>query len=146
MIDIAIYILSTIGSIFILLASIGIFRMPDFYMRLSVTIKASTFGIGFILLAVALFFNEFSVTTKVMAILFFLIITAPVSGHLIGKTAYRLGIKLWDKSIHDDLKDYVDATDISNKKKQKKTESLSSKNKNDEDDENNENENYFSQN
>lgn len=89
------------------MASIGILRMPDFYLRLSVTIKASTFGIGFILLAVALYFNEFSVTTKVMAILFFLIITAPVSGHLIGKTAYSLGVKLWDKSVHDDLKDVI---------------------------------------
>lgn len=81
--------------------------MPDFYLRLSVTIKAGTFGIGFLLLSAALYFNEFSVTTKVMAILFFLIITAPVSGHMIGKTAYKMGIKLWDKSIHDDLKEYI---------------------------------------
>jgi len=108
MTDIIILLLSTIGSIFIFLAALGIFRMPDFYLRLSVTIKAGTFGIGFILLSAALFFNEFSVTSKVMAILFFLIITAPVSGHLIGKTAYRLGIKLWSKSIHDDLKSYIE--------------------------------------
>lgn len=106
MTDISIIILSTIGSIFIFLAALGIIRMPDFYLRLSVTIKAGTFGIGFLLLSAALFFNEFSVTSKVMAILFFLIITAPVSGHLIGKTAYKMGIKLWDKSIHDDLKEY----------------------------------------
>lgn len=103
----AIIILSTIGSIFIFLAALGIVRMPDFYLRLSVTIKAGTFGIGFLLLSAALYFNEFSVTTKVMAILFFLIITAPVSGHMIGKTAYKMGIKLWDKSIHDDLKEYI---------------------------------------
>jgi len=79
--------------------------MPDFYSRLSVTVKAATVGIGFILGAVALHFSDFSVTTKVFAIIFFLFITSPVGAYLITRTAYMSGTKLWDKTLFDDLKD-----------------------------------------
>ena len=105
MTDILIMILSTLGAIFILIASIGIFRMPDFYTRLSITIKAATLGIGCILGAAAIHFAEFSITTKVFAIVFFLFITSPVAAFLIARTAYMTGIKLWNKSVIDELKD-----------------------------------------
>lgn len=103
--DIFIMIFSTLGALFILIASMGIYRMPDFYSRLSVTVKAATVGIGFILGAVALHFSDFSVTTKVFAIIFFLFITSPVGAYLITRTAYMNGTKLWDKTLFDDLKD-----------------------------------------
>lgn len=103
--DILIMILSTLGAIFILVASIGEFKMPDFYSRLSVTIKAATLGIGCILVAAVLYFSDFSVTTKAIAIMFFLLITSPVAGFLISKVAYMTGTKLWKYSIMDELKD-----------------------------------------
>ncbi|WP_010251416.1 monovalent cation/H(+) antiporter subunit G [Myroides injenensis] len=103
MIDILIMILSTIGAMFILIASIGIVRMPDFYTRLSITIKAATLGIGCILAAAAIHFAEFSITTKVLVIIFFLFITSPVAAFLIARTSYIIGIKLWDKSVVDEL-------------------------------------------
>src|SRR5690606_3553997 len=103
--DIFIMIFSTLGALFILIASMGIYRMPDFYSRLSVTVKAATVGIGFILGAVALHFADFSVTTKVFAIIFFLFITSPVAAFLITRTAYMNGTKLWIKTLFDDLKD-----------------------------------------
>ncbi|WP_413511401.1 monovalent cation/H(+) antiporter subunit G [Myroides odoratus] len=105
MTDLLIMILSTLGAIFILIASIGIFRLPDFYTRLSITIKAATLGIGCILGAAAIHFSEFSITTKVFAIIFFLFITSPVAAFLIARTAYMTGIKLWNKSVIDELKD-----------------------------------------
>lgn len=105
MTDLLIMILSTLGAIFILISSIGIFRLPDFYTRLSITIKAATLGIGCILGAAAIHFSEFSITTKVFAIVFFLFITSPVAAFLIARTAYMTGIKLWNKSVIDELKD-----------------------------------------
>lgn len=105
MTDLLILILSTLGAIFILIASIGILRMPDFYTRLSITIKAATLGLGCILGAAAIFFNEFSVTTKAFAIVFFLFITSPVAGFLIARTSYNIGVKLWHRSVLDELKD-----------------------------------------
>ncbi|HUH24987.1 MAG TPA: monovalent cation/H(+) antiporter subunit G [Flavobacterium sp.] len=109
MTDLLIIILSTLGAIFILIASFGIYKMPDFYARLSVTIKAATLGIGCILIAASLYFSEFSVTTKAFAIILFLILTSPVAGFLIGKVAYITGTKLWKHSIIDEMKNDPDS-------------------------------------
>lgn len=103
MTDIVIMILSAIGAIFILLASIGLVRMPDIYLRISVTTKAATLGVGLILVSAGIFFNEASLISRVIAIICFLLLTAPVAAHMIGRTAYYTGTKLWDKSIIDDL-------------------------------------------
>jgi multicomponent Na+:H+ antiporter subunit G len=106
--DLLIVLLGMIGSIAILIAAIGILRMPDFYLRLSVTIKAATLGIGLLLAAAALFFGEISVTTKVVAITFFLVLTAPVAAHMIGRASYFIGTPLWKGSVLDELKDKYD--------------------------------------
>jgi len=108
MANILIIILSTIGAAFILLAAIGIVRMPDFYLRVSVTTKAATLGIGLILIAAAIFFNEVSVSSRVIAIIVFLLLTAPVAAHMIGRTSYFIGTKLWDKSVMNELQDQYD--------------------------------------
>ncbi|MEO9077574.1 MAG: monovalent cation/H(+) antiporter subunit G [Gelidibacter sp.] len=95
--------LATFGSIFVLLAAVGLIRMPDTYLRISVTTKAATLGIGLLLLAAAIHFNNLSTTARVLAIVFFVILTAPVGAHLIGRASYFIGVKLWDKSVMDDL-------------------------------------------
>jgi len=101
--DILIMIFSGLGVIFILIASVGIVRMPDFFLRLSVTVKATTLGVGFILLSMVIFFGELSVATKALAIVLFLLITSPVGAQLIGRVSYFTGMKLWKKSVLDEL-------------------------------------------
>jgi len=118
--DIIIMVLCTLGAIFILIASLGIYRMPDFYTRLSVTVKASTMGVGFILIAAMIYFHDFSVTTKIISIIFFLYITSPVAAFMISKTAYKRGIELWEDSVIDELKD-TDFMEEIHKKNHKKT-------------------------
>src|SRR5690606_33698820 len=103
MIDLLIKILCTLGAVFIFIAALGIVRMPDFYTRLSVTVKAGTIGVGCILCATALYFYDFSVTTKVFAIIFFILITSPVSAYMISRSAYASGVKLWKNSVIDEL-------------------------------------------
>jgi multicomponent Na+:H+ antiporter subunit G len=104
MIDIIIGLLCTIGALAILVAAIGILRMPDFYLRLSVTVKAATLGGGLLLLSAAFYFpEEVSVTTKALAIIFFLILTAPVAAHLIARSAYFIGTTQWKGTVRDDL-------------------------------------------
>lgn len=108
MIDILIMIVSTVGALVVLIAAIGIVRMPDFYLRLSVTVKAATLGVGLLLLSAAIYFATLPVATKVFAITFFLILTAPVAGHMIGRAAYVTGTKLWKSSVVDDLEGKYD--------------------------------------
>lgn len=115
--EIAIMIVTGLGSVFVLLAAIGIVRMPDLFLRISVTTKAATLGIGLILSGAAIFFADISVTTRVLAIIFFLLLTAPVAAHMIGRASYFIGTNLWEKSVIDELKD----------KYNRKTHELSSK-------------------
>lgn len=108
MTDFLMMFFSGLGSIFILIASIGIVRMPDFFLRLSVTVKATTLGVGFILLSSVVFFGELPVATKALAIVFFLFLTSPVGAQLIGRVAYFSGTKLWKNSVLDELREKFD--------------------------------------
>jgi len=78
--------------------------MPDLYLRISVTTKAATLGVGLLLLGTALYFGQVSITTRAIAIILFLLLTAPVGAHLIGRASYFIGLPLWKNSVIDDLK------------------------------------------
>lgn len=97
-------LLITIGSIFILLAGVGLVRMPDLFLRMSASTKAATLGVGATLLGVAVYFNDFATFIRAGAIIVFLLLTAPVAAHLIGRAAYQDGVPLWEKTEFDDLR------------------------------------------
>lgn len=101
--EVLIFVLSTFGALFILLAAIGLVRMPDLYLRISVTTKAATLGIGLLLACAAVYFRDGAITTRVLAIVFFILLTAPVGAHLLGRASYFTGVPLWKKSILDRL-------------------------------------------
>jgi multicomponent Na+:H+ antiporter subunit G len=103
-------ILTGIGAIAILLASIGILRMPDLYLRLSVTTKAATLGVGLILVGAAFWFQNVGVTSRVLAIILFTTLTAPVSAQLIARAAYLIKTKMWEHTIIDELDGMYDST------------------------------------
>lgn len=50
-----------------------------------------------------MFPDDVSVTTKAIAIIFFLILTSPISAHMIGKAAYFIGTPLWKGTVVDRL-------------------------------------------
>lgn len=83
------------GSFFTLVACIGILKLPDLYTRMHATTKAGTVGIGFILLAVGLSFNDYTVTSRVLGTLLFVFITAPIGAHLLGKAMLKKGYPMW---------------------------------------------------
>ena len=103
MTDTIIGMIATLGTLFVLLAGVGILRMPDTYLRMAVTTKAATLGVGLILIAAAVYFNDLSTTTRVLAVIIFILLTAPVGAHLIGRASYIKGNKLWEKTTMDDL-------------------------------------------
>ncbi|MGO3706714.1 MAG: monovalent cation/H(+) antiporter subunit G [Mesonia hippocampi] len=101
--NIFIAILSTSGALFILLAAVGFVRMPDAYLRISVTTKAVTLGVGLILISAAIYFEDLSITSRVLAIILFIILTAPVGAHLIGRASYLMKVSMWKKTTLDEL-------------------------------------------
>lgn len=92
-----------VGSTFILLASIGIARMPDVFTRMQPATKAAILGAGSLLMAVAVHFNELAVTARVLLIIGFIVLTAPVAAHAIAKAAYSSGTELWEGTITDEM-------------------------------------------
>lgn len=106
--EIVIMILVSLGTLFILLAAVGILRMPDLFLRISVTTKAATLGVGLILIGMTLYFSDVSIGTRAIAIILFLLLTAPIGAHLIGRASYFVGVPLWKKSLMDDLQGKYD--------------------------------------
>ena len=97
-----------IGATFALLAGAGVVRMPDLFTRMQAATKASTLGIGCIILAVAVHFGELGITTRALATIIFVFLTAPVAAHMIARAAYFVGVPLWDGTIIDELHGHYD--------------------------------------
>lgn len=96
------------GSLFILLSAIGLLKMPDLFTRMSATTKASTLGIGLVLIGTAIFWLDIGIAARAFAIIIFLLLTAPVAAHIIGRAAYFDKVPLWDKTHIDELKGKYD--------------------------------------
>jgi multicomponent Na+:H+ antiporter subunit G len=97
-------VLMIVGAIFLLLAAVGVLRMPDVFTRLQPATKGTTMGIACTLLAVAVHFGDSSVTTRALATIAFFFLTAPVTAHLIGRASYFVGVPLWKGTVIDELR------------------------------------------
>lgn len=93
-----------LGAAFMLVAALGLLRMPDLLMRMHAATKAGTLGAALLLLAVAVASADAGVTVRAAATIVFLFLTAPVSAHVIGRAAYNSGkLQLWEKTHLDEL-------------------------------------------
>lgn len=101
--EVAAAILLLIGAAAILVAAVGLYRLPDLYLRMSATSKSATLGAASILLAVAVHFGNLEVTSRVVAAIVFVMLTAPVAAHMIARAAYFAGAPLWEETAHNDL-------------------------------------------
>jgi multicomponent Na+:H+ antiporter subunit G len=97
-------VLMLAGAFLMLVAALGVLRFPDLYMRVSAATKASTLGVGFLLLYLSFHFYELGIISRALATIAFVVITSPVAAHLISRSAYLTGTPLWEKGIADELK------------------------------------------
>ena len=87
----AIALLLVVGGTFCLVGAIGFVRFPDFYMRLHAPTKATTLGVGGVLVASMLWhwgLGEWAF--RELLITLFLFVTAPVSANLLAQAALHL--------------------------------------------------------
>ncbi|WP_163577565.1 monovalent cation/H(+) antiporter subunit G [Halomonas faecis] len=96
------------GATFMLLAALGILRLPDLLTRMHATTKAAALGVILLMLAVALHFLQVAVVARAFAIIVFVLMTAPVAAHVIGRAGYFVGSKLWDGTVKDELRPNYD--------------------------------------
>ena len=94
MIDILLALLILTGAIFTFIGSLGLARLRDFYTRLHGPTKATTLGVGCLLIASAVYFSVRSegISLHELLVTLFLFITAPVSAHLLAKAALHLKV------------------------------------------------------
>lgn len=80
------------GGVFSLLGAIGLVRLPDFYMRLHGPAKASTLGVGSVLISSMIYFSTQTGQPSLHELLItaFLFITAPISAHMVAKAALHM--------------------------------------------------------
>ena len=98
--DLLLSVLVVAGTAFALIGSWGMAKLSDFLKRLHGPTKATTLGVGCVLIASALWFSvaRGSPSLHELLITLFLFLTAPVSAHLLIKAALRV-----DKSIRPPL-------------------------------------------
>jgi len=80
-------ILCLLGGAFAVIASVGILRLPDVLTRMHASTKAGTLASALILVAGALHFGEMHVTATAIATILFLMLTAPIAAHMLGRSA-----------------------------------------------------------
>ncbi len=96
------------GALFMLLAALGLLRLPDLLTRMHATTKAAALGVILIMLAAAMDFGEPSIVARAVAIIVFILMTAPVAAHVIGRAGYFVGSKLWSGTVKDELRPNYD--------------------------------------
>ncbi|AKI01249.1 monovalent cation/proton antiporter, MnhG/PhaG subunit [Hoeflea sp. IMCC20628] len=95
--------LLVIGSIFALIAAIGLLRLPDLYTRMHAASKAGTMGSCLMLIALAIHASDVGTVSRALAGVVFFLLTAPVSAHLLAKAAYSVGYRLHSSSVRDEM-------------------------------------------
>ncbi len=102
-------LLVLLGASFMLLAAIGVMRLPDVWMRMHASTKSATFGIGCMTLALgAAHLHDLGVVMRSIIIIGFVFQTAPVAAHMIGRAAYLVGVTPWRGTVKDELKGRYD--------------------------------------
>ena len=95
-------VLSLIGATLVLLAAVGIVRMPDLFTRMQAATKASTLGLGCLLAAAAIALADSSAVVRAVSIGAFIMLTSPVSNHVIARAGYLTKVPLWSGTVADE--------------------------------------------
>ena len=85
------------GFFFVVVAAVGVLRLPDFYSRMHAAGKSETLGMILCFSGLALY-EGFNVTSiKFLIIAFFILFANPIGTHIISREAYRSGLKPWTR-------------------------------------------------
>ncbi|WKZ69524.1 MAG: monovalent cation/H(+) antiporter subunit G [Melioribacteraceae bacterium] len=86
-----------VGSFFMMIGSVGVIRLPDFFTRSHATSKSDTLGIMLIILGLMVYEGFCLKSLKLLIIFVFVAIANPVGAHALARAALSFGIKPWFK-------------------------------------------------
>ena len=92
-------VITAIGTIFLFLGGLGVFRFPDVYNRLQAGTKCTTLGAFLTIIGVGITQPDW--LPKALVIALFILITNPISNHALGRASRKSGVSLCDRSVVD---------------------------------------------
>jgi len=104
MIEWLVNFLALAGAFFVFVAGLGTWRLPDIYLRIHAATKASSLGMGLLLLGIIFMEPSIAVIIKSILMIFFIFLTAPVAAHMISRAAYLHHTPIWNRTRRDELK------------------------------------------
>lgn len=96
-------LLVVLGAGMVLLAAIGLVRLPDLYTRMHASTKPATLGTSLVVTALAIHAGELGIGARALLVVVFFLLTAPVAAHRLAHAAYRAGVRRWPGTVRDDL-------------------------------------------
>jgi multicomponent Na+:H+ antiporter subunit G len=90
-----------IGALFLFSAGLGVLRMPDTYNRIQTGTKATTLGTIMVLVGIAFLHPPW--TLKLIILIFFVMLTNPVSSHALARAAHSIGTRETETTVVDVL-------------------------------------------
>ena len=99
-------LLIVLGAVLVLLAGVGVIRFPDVFCRANAATKAAGLGIACLLAGAALMIGTLEAGIKLGIAIVLQFATAPISGHVMGRAAYRSGAPLAPSTHIDDLREF----------------------------------------
>jgi len=102
MLEIIVSSLLIVGALFVLFGSFALIKLPDFYTRLHGPTKATTLGLGGLVLASVLYFSfgHDKANVQPLLIAVFLFISAPISAHMLIKVALHQKLPMIEKTTN----------------------------------------------
>lgn len=97
-------IITGIGSVFLFLGSLGIFRLPDVYNRIQAGTKCTTLGAFLTIIGVGIMQPDWFWKTLIIAL--FILLSNPISSHALGRASRKSGVSLCDRSVVDKTEEF----------------------------------------
>ena len=98
-----------LGALIMVLASVGLLRFGDVYLRMHAGTKASTLGIGFVMIGAALYFSDALLTIKLIALGMIYFFTAPTGAQVLARAAHIAHTPMVKETWIDELEE-IDQT------------------------------------
>ncbi len=95
---------SLLGALFLFLGALGITRMPDTFNRIQTGTKATTLGTMLTVIGVAIHHPDW--TPKVIVLVLFILLTNPVSSHVLARAAHFIKTPMSDQTVTDKLAEH----------------------------------------
>jgi multicomponent Na+:H+ antiporter subunit G len=92
-----------LGAVFLFSAGLGMLRMPDAFTRIQAGTKASTLGNMLVLVGIAFYHPDWSL--KLLIVIYFVLLTNPISSHALGRAAHAIGTPMTPATVTDALRD-----------------------------------------